>query len=395
MNILLLTNKSAYFKSQFGGAESSIRLLGESLAESGDRVFYITRDRERTLSLGTREHCILGVNVKAVSFLGRLRRFRLIKKIQERKVKNIVREAILKENVKVVYCFYEIENLKLLSSLKDEGLKFSIVMRMAGMLWYEECIKSPEKIKEYEYYFNRIDSVNYIHPALIGMARLRLDELKMNVQFRHEFSADIGSSFAVGRKKSYPNKENRRFELLMASRFSEYQKRQDVLVDAMSIISQDLPIRLTLVGNGTLKKEIEEKVFKLGLNERVLIKPFIEQDKLWACLQEFDLLCHATDYEGLGKIVIESMAVGLPVLVSNVKPLCEYVVEGETGFLVDNNPKYWAKKIEFLYHNQSCLADASKKSMSYIANHFDPGKNVMLYRNAFIEVLASDESSKS
>ena len=47
----------------------------------------------------------------------------------------------------------------------------------------------------------------------------------------------------------------------------------------------------------------------------------------------------------MSKIILEAMMLGLPVLASDVPPLPDYVIEGETGYRVANTPEAWAAKL--------------------------------------------------
>ena len=62
-------------------------------------------------------------------------------------------------------------------------------------------------------------------------------------------------------------------------------------------------------------------------------------------MRRADLLCHPCEHEGVSKIILEAMMLGLPVLASDVPPLPDYVIEGETGYRVANTPEAWAAKL--------------------------------------------------
>ena len=388
MNVLFLTNKSPYWGRHYGGAESSIRLLASELAALGNRAVYVTRLRDNSLGVKLKRMAVDGVRVYAVGFFDRFRRFSLVARIQERLVTLLVSSLIKRHKIGVVYCFYELSNLQLLLRLRKRGLRFRIVMRMAGLHWYEACQKKPFLIPAYESAFNEVDSVNYIHAGLEEMVREKLQLLGMNVSFKHTFSGDIGTSAPIGRDDDYCPLDDGVFSLIMATRFSDYQKRQDILVRAIARLPETVPAKLCLFGSGARKDEIAALIRDLGVSDRVKIEPFADQQQLWRRMRRASLLCHACEYEGLGKIIIESMALGLPVLASNVAPLNEYIRDGDNGFLVDNSPEAWADRIVELYHNHDRLAHVSERSVDFIAQNYDPKKNVWSYQKAFGEIVS-------
>jgi L-malate glycosyltransferase len=197
----------------------------------------------------------------------------------------------------------------------------------------------------------------------------------------------------VGREKAYRKLKNTMFTLMMVARFSRHQKRQDLLVGAVKLVSAEIPLKLVLVGNGIGRGGIEAMINELGVADRVSIENFMEQNALWDKFKSADMLCHACDYEGLGKTVIEAMAVGLPVLASNVRPLNKYIKDGENGFLVENNVSTWAERITSLYHDREKRIKVSENAMKFIKKEYDPKEKMLAYERFFENVLGTHNTS--
>ena len=83
---------------------------------------------------------------------------------------------------------------------------------------------------------------------------------------------------------------------------------------------------------GTEQGRIMSMISNLNLEDRIEVEFSMEKEMLWGKQENADLLCHACGYEGLGKTIIESIALGLPVLVSNIAPLNEYMRTAKAGF---------------------------------------------------------------
>lgn len=389
MNILLVTNNSLYFENQFGGAESSIQLLAKELAQLGHNIYYATKIHSKSVIFKLVKQKTDKVSLYATGFLERFRHFTLIEQIQDILFSVQISYLIKTKKIDIVYCFYELNILKILLKLKKKNQRTKIVMRMAGMHWFEKCQKNPSLIKIYEQVFNQFDAINFIHGSLEKMVIENASLLNMNIRFQKTFIGDIGTSASIGRSMAYDYHPNETFNLIMATRFSDYQKRQDILVKAISLLPDDLPVKLILIGSGKRKNTIETMIRELGLSSRIVIEPFSDQIQLWQKMQQADLLCHACDYEGLSKIIIESMSMGLPVLVSNVEPLNNYILDGENGFLVDNTPEKWAGRIQELMQHAELLKKVSDQSIEYILQNYNPQKNVLIYENAFEDLLSN------
>ena len=100
-----------------------------------------------------------------------------------------------------------------------------------------------------------------------------------------------------------------------------------------------------MIGTGGAARPRSAGATRSGCSETVEIRPFLAQEELWARMRTADLLCHPCDHEGVSKIILEAMMLGLPVLASDVPPLPDYVIEGETGYRVANTPEAWAARL--------------------------------------------------
>ena len=110
-----------------------------------------------------------------------------------------------------------------------------------------------------------------------------------------------------------------------------------------------------MIGSGATQGAVARQRDALGLTEAIEIVPFMAQDRLWETMRRSDLLCHPCDYEGVSKIILEAMMLGLPVLASDVAPLPDYVIEGETGFRAANTPEAWAERLLWIAANKALL----------------------------------------
>jgi glycosyltransferase involved in cell wall biosynthesis len=87
-----------------------------------------------------------------------------------------------------------------------------------------------------------------------------------------------------------------------------------------------------LVGDGALRREIEEQAARLGAGDRV----HLLGDRNDAALVPagFDVAVLASLHEGLPNAVMEAMAAGAPVVATAVGGTTELILDGATGFLV-------------------------------------------------------------
>jgi len=106
-----------------------------------------------------------------------------------------------------------------------------------------------------------------------------------------------------------------------------------VLVRALPSILGVMPsARLLLVGYGSLRSQLEADARALGVADRLEIAG--PQLDVAAYLAAADLVVVPSLNEGMGRVLVEAMALGRPVVATRVGGIPTVVADGETGSLV-------------------------------------------------------------
>lgn len=110
------------------------------------------------------------------------------------------------------------------------------------------------------------------------------------------------------------------------------------LLEALSLAKKQTDgLSLTVVGDGTLREELESLVEYLGLQDSVC---FVGHQENPLCfLQNSDVALCPSFSEGLPNVVLEAMAAGLPVIASDVGGIPDLIKSGRTGLLVPPGDK--------------------------------------------------------
>jgi len=94
------------------------------------------------------------------------------------------------------------------------------------------------------------------------------------------------------------------------------QKGFDVLLDALALVRQTFPsAQLTILGEGPLEAGLKAQRDRLGLQEAVHFAGF--QPNPYPYFKHADLFVLASRYEGLPNVVLESLALGVPVVATD------------------------------------------------------------------------------
>ena len=111
-------------------------------------------------------------------------------------------------------------------------------------------------------------------------------------------------------------------------------KGVDILLDAFARASQRTNMVLDVVGEGQESSALQEQARRLGLEQKVTFHGFVPQTECPDLLARADALVLTSLYECGGAVVLEAMAMGLPVIAPAWGGPMDYL-DDETGRLVD------------------------------------------------------------
>ncbi|MDR9817357.1 MAG: glycosyltransferase family 4 protein [Candidatus Methanoculleus thermohydrogenotrophicum] len=104
-----------------------------------------------------------------------------------------------------------------------------------------------------------------------------------------------------------------------------------------AILSDQQALRVLIGGDGQLKETIEASLQEQGVTARVDLPGWISHDDLPRYLNQLRLLVLPSYTEGLPNIMLEAMACGTPVLATPVGAIPDVIIDGKTGFIMENN----------------------------------------------------------
>lgn len=111
------------------------------------------------------------------------------------------------------------------------------------------------------------------------------------------------------------------------------QKDYPTMLRAFGRLSGDVDVDLVIIGEGAQRKRLEEMAADLGIPNRVHFTGWI--DNPFPIVAQAELFVSSSAIEGFGNVIVEAMALGLPVVCTDaVGGPSEILEDGEHGFLV-------------------------------------------------------------
>lgn len=150
----------------------------------------------------------------------------------------------------------------------------------------------------------------------------------------------------------------------------------------IAAVAQLPDARLTIVGGGTEGPALEALVCSLGVEERVTFAGAVPHEDLPARYRSASVFVLPSLNEGMSNTVLEAVASGLPVLLTDTGGTRELLSDGENGFLIDAEPSAIAAALSRYRENPALLRSHGKASRAR-AEHFSWAAAAEAYMQLF------------
>ena len=169
------------------------------------------------------------------------------------------------------------------------------------------------------------------------------------------------------------------------------QKRHADLVEALTLLaSNHISFRCVLAGDGPLLENVKSQVDRSGLKELIEFRGRIEPTAIRELLAEADLFALPSEWEGLPRSVIEAMAVGLPVVGTDVNGTNELVIHGVTGLLVPpRDPTALAQSLTTLLLDAQLRREMGRRGRRRVEEEFDLRKMIRQLEEFYASVVSN------
>jgi glycosyltransferase involved in cell wall biosynthesis len=121
----------------------------------------------------------------------------------------------------------------------------------------------------------------------------------------------------------------------------------------------------------------------LGVDSRVEFLGTLDRESGLDFLGDKDIFVHASEHEGLCKSILEAMAMGKPVIASDVRAINDFLMDGTTGLLVDNDPVAFSEAMELLSKDPEKRFKMGLNAYRYTNENHSSKINIVRYETLF------------
>ena len=164
-------------------------------------------------------------------------------------------------------------------------------------------------------------------------------------------------------------------------------KGHEVLIETFGEIKNEIKgAMLIIVGEGYLENRLRDLVNRLGLTESVLFTGF--QSDIPEIIASFDIAVLPSFFEGMGRVLLEAMAMERPVVASRVGGIPELVKDGINGFLTTpGDAKGLAESIKKLLNDKKLAISMGKEGRKRVTDKFSAETMVKSINKVYNECL--------
>lgn len=169
----------------------------------------------------------------------------------------------------------------------------------------------------------------------------------------------------------------------------EKRKGQKILIDSFKDVISEFPdAKLMFVGDGPDEELLKARVKEYDLQESVKFFPFTREPQY--VYGRIDLLVLSSLYkEGLPNVLLESLAMGIPVIASDIAGIPEIVIEEKTGYLVKpGDKKQLTDSIIKMVSDIEKMREMGRNGIEYVISNFDKKRQFDSFLRFFNKIVS-------
>ncbi len=228
---------------------------------------------------------------------------------------------------------------------------------------YITAVSAPVKVSLNRLYGIANDKINVIHNPIDIVHIKKASTVKLHSKYEYEFILAVGRLVKV--------------------------KRFDLLIKAFSGVRKNKKLKLLILGEGPERDRLTKIARILGVEDDVVLPGFVANP--WAFMKHAKLVILTSKYEGFGNVIVESMAIGCPVISTESGGPQEIITNGKNGILVsDDHQEIKTEILRVL--NDRAMRETMTDTALVQAENYIPGRICQQFYSLFDRLLFENQN---
>lgn len=174
-------------------------------------------------------------------------------------------------------------------------------------------------------------------------------------------------------------------KVIFTACYHQKNKRLDRLIEAFAMLHrEDNSLRLIIGGEGPETENLKQLVSSLGLGTTIEFPGFLSRQQMKEFLDRSSVLVSSSDFETFGVILIEAMAMGVPVVATDSGGPSDIITE-TNGVLVPRSIDGLASGLNKVLKNLPGYSSVAIRD--FVLEHFSEKSQVIQYQQLYSEII--------
>lgn len=157
--------------------------------------------------------------------------------------------------------------------------------------------------------------------------------------------------------------EKKKFTICMVGRLNKQKRYDRALEVASKLKNNGYDLEFWVLGDGELKTELKNEIFKLGLQDNFLLLGFVKQP--YSYINQADILFLCSESEGFSLVVCEALCLGKPVVSTCTSGPTELISKSRGGIIVNEDIDSIYNGLKQMIDNKSFREECSINAVAF------------------------------
>lgn len=217
------------------------------------------------------------------------------------------------------------------------GLKKIVSIKYCVTLHRGETIEFPNRsLNQRKLWKKILDNADIVTAVSKELANLAKETFSLQKTPDVTYNGMRDPEFACANEGEVNLLETGCIHFVCAGTLKEY-KGHDVIIRAFKDVKSAFPsAMLTILGDGELRDSLHRLSKECGVENDIDFRGFVPMNEAFSLIKQADFFVMPSRNEGLGLALIEAMALGTPVIASNISVFKEFVEDNHSGYLFES-----------------------------------------------------------
>jgi len=209
----------------------------------------------------------------------------------------------------------------------------------------------------------------------------------------------VGININLFTQKEYSYRSEERIELLTIARLVD-KKGVEYGIRAVAAVAESYPnLHYGIVGDGELKDFLNDLIIQLNLSDKIKLLGWKNQEEILDLMQRSSIIIAPSvtsqhgDQEGIPVVLMEALAMGIPVISTWHSGIPELVQDGKSGFLApEKDVEALREKLEYLIKHPEIWVEMGSYGHDFVKTHHDVYKLNQKLLSIYYQLINTSQS---